>query len=178
MQSPQMYRVVVGVDPTATSGGDEAGIITCGRAKDDYYTVSDDSRHGSPREWATAAVTAYHRTKADCIVAEDNNGGEMVEFVIKQIDPSVYVKRVHASRGKATRAEPISAIAEKGKDHHVGYFPQLEDELCTWVPGDNSPNRLDAKVWAMTELSSGGGAAISTNQPVAPSVWGYEEKRF
>ena len=80
----------------------------------------------------------------------------MVEMVIKQIDPSVNVKRVHASRGKATRAEPIAAIAEQGRDHHVGSFPALEDELCLWIPGDASPNRLDAKVWALTELGAGG----------------------
>jgi len=85
-------------------------------------------------------------------VAEDNNGGEMVEAVIKQVDPSVIVRRVHASRGKATRAEPIAAISEQGRDHHVGSFPALEDELCLWMPGDASPNRLDAKVWAITEL--------------------------
>jgi len=149
---PDLSRVVVGVDPTASSMGDEAGIITAGIANDHYYTIADDSRQGSPQEWATAAVTAYHRHKADAIVAEKNNGGEMVEAVIKQVDPNVNVKLVWASRGKETRAEPIAAIAEQGRDHHVGCFPQLEDELCLWTPGDKSPNRLDAKVWAMTEL--------------------------
>lgn len=149
---PDLSRVVVGVDPTASSMGDEAGIITAGVANNHYYTIADDSRQGSPQEWATAAVTAYHRHKADAIVAEKNNGGEMVEAVIKQVDPNVNVKLVWASRGKETRAEPIAAIAEQGRDHHVGCFPQLEDELCLWTPGDKSPNRLDAKVWAMTEL--------------------------
>jgi hypothetical protein len=147
-----MSRVVVGVDPTATATGDEAGIITTGFLGEDYYTVADDSLQGSPLQWARAAVIAYHLHKADCIVAEANNGGEMVEAVIRQVDPHVNVKLVHASRGKQTRAEPIAAIAEKGHDHHVGSFPALEDELCLWVPGDSSPNRLDAKVWAMTEL--------------------------
>lgn len=109
------------------------------------------------------AITAYHRHKADCIVAEKNNGGEMVESVIRQAvinarmkDKTVGevpVRLVWASRGKAIRAEPISAIAEKGRDHHVGTFEKLEDELCMWVPGEASPNRLDAKVWAMTYLS-------------------------
>jgi len=165
-------RVVVGVDPTASSGGDECGIITEGKRKDDYYLLADDSLQGSPEQWAQAAITAYYRHKADCIVAEKNNGGDMVESVIKQAVinaklrgeniGSVPVKLVWASRGKAIRAEPISAIAEndpernqKGRDHHVGSFPQLEDELCMWVPGDASPNRLDAKVWAMTELVGG-----------------------
>ncbi len=152
LQSPDLERVVVGVDPSATSGGDEAGIITAGRYGDDFYTLSDDSIQGSPQTWAQAAVTAYHKFGANCIVAEDNNGGEMVEAVIKQVDPSVIVKRVHASRGKATRAEPVAAISEQGRDHHVGSFPALEDELCLWSVGDSSPNRLDAKVWAITEL--------------------------
>jgi phage terminase large subunit-like protein len=151
-----LNRVIVGVDPTATSGGDEAGIITDALSGKDYYTLADDSTHGSPQTWATAAVTAYHRHKADCIVAEKNNGGEMVEAVIKQVDLTVNVKLVWASRGKATRAEPIAAIAEQGRCHHVGTFANLEDELCMWTPGDASPNRLDAHVWAMTELSGGG----------------------
>jgi phage terminase large subunit-like protein len=151
-KSPELERVVVGVDPTATATGDEAGIVTGGKSGEHYYTISDDSVGGSPKEWATAAVTAYHKYNADVIVAEKNNGGEMVEAVIKQVDPNVNVKLVWASRGKHTRAEPIAAIAEQGRDHHVGSFPQLEDELCMWVVGDDSPNRLDAKVWMMTEL--------------------------
>lgn len=156
IQAPALDRIVVAVDPSATSGGDEAGIITGGRAKEEYYTLADDSVQGSPLTWAKAAVTAYHKYKANMIVAEANNGGEMVSTVIKQVDPTVPVRLVHASRGKATRAEPISAIAEKGHDHHVGNFPALEDELCLWVTGDASPNRLDAKVWMMTELSQRG----------------------
>ncbi len=149
---PDFSRVIVGVDPTASSSGDEAGIITAGLYKEHCYTLADDSTQGSPQVWATAAVTAYHKHKADLIVAEKNNGGEMVEAVIKQVDPKVKVKLVWASRGKATRAEPISAMSEQGRDHHVGSFPELEDELCLWIPGDDSPNRLDAKVWAYTEL--------------------------
>lgn len=164
MKAPDsMTKVVVGVDPSTTSGGDEAGIVTAGIYGNDYYTLSDDTLQGSPEAWAQAAITAYHRHKADCIVAEKNNGGEMVESVIRQAvinarmkDKTVGevpVRLVWASRGKAIRAEPISAIAEKGRDHHVGTFEKLEDELCMWVPGEASPNRLDAKVWAMTYLS-------------------------
>lgn len=166
-------RVVVGVDPTASTGGDEAGIITEGKLGNDYYCLADDSLQGSPEAWAQAAITAFFRHKADYIVAEKNNGGEMVESVIKQAVINakaagekigeVPVKLVWASRGKATRAEPISAMSEnneeknrKGRDHHVGIFALLEDELCSWVPGEASPNRLDAKVWAMTELSDSG----------------------
>ena len=165
LKHPDLSRIVVGVDPSASSGGDEAGIITVGMSGDDYYTLSDDSRQGSPQQWATAAVTAYHRNNADCIVAEKNNGGEMVEAVIKQVDKSVNVKLVWASRGKATRAEPISAICEQGRDHHVGIFEELEDELALWIPGDDSPNRLDAKVWAMTELAKLSGTVSTSDNP-------------
>lgn len=151
-KTPTLERIVVGVDPSATSGGDEAGVIVAGRSKKHYYTLDDLSLQGSPQAWARAAVVAYYKHKANCIVAESNNGGEMVEAVIKQIDPNVIVKLVHASRGKHTRAEPMAAIYEQGRGHHVGSFPQLEDELCIWVPGYASPNRMDALVWAMTEL--------------------------
>lgn len=165
LKAPEsLSRVVVGVDPSATSGGDEAGIITCGSLGEHYYTLSDDSIQGSPDTWARAAVTAYYRSKADIIVAEKNNGGEMVLSVIHQVDPKVNVRLVWASRGKATRAEPIAAIAEQGRDHHVGTFAMLEDELCMWVQGDASPNRLDAKVWAMTELSETG-VSVALNDP-------------
>jgi hypothetical protein len=175
-----MSRIVVGVDPSATSGGDEAGIITAGRQGDDYYTMADDSLQGSPEAWAQAAITAFFRHKADCIVAEKNNGGEMVASVIKQAVinaqkagqkiGNVPVRLVWASRGKATRAEPISAMSEndeernqKGRDHHVGSYPILEDELCLWQPGDPSPNRLDAKVWAITELMNIGPVETTEN---------------
>jgi len=102
--------------------------------------------------WATAAVTAYHKLKADRIIAEANNGGEMVALTIAQVDSTVPVELVHASRGKQTRAEPIAAQYEQGRVHHVGVFEALEDEMCLWIPGDASPNRMDALVWALTEL--------------------------
>ncbi len=162
IKAPDCERVVVAVDPSATSTGDEAGIITAGKLREDYYTIADDSVQGSPETWARASITAFHRSKADCIVAEKNNGGEMVASVIKQAVKNarengenigeVPVRLVWASRGKQTRAEPISVIAEHGRDHHVGVFSHLENELCMWVPGDDSPNRLDAKVWAYTGL--------------------------
>lgn len=149
---PDMARIIVGVDPSATSTGDEAGIITAGLSTD-YYVLSDDSLQGSPEAWARAAVTAYHKHEADCIIAESNNGGEMVKLTIHTVDPKVPVRLVHASRGKRTRAEPISVMYSQGRVHHVGSFPALEDECCLWVPGDASPNRMDALVWALTELS-------------------------
>jgi phage terminase large subunit-like protein len=116
------------------------------------YILEDASVQGSPQVWAKAAVTLYHKLGADKIVAEGNNGGEMITQVIRQVDPSVRVKLVHASRGKATRAEPVAAVYEQGRAHHVGKFSRLEDEQCLWMPGDTSPNRMDALVWALTEL--------------------------
>lgn len=156
IKSPDLVRIVVGVDPSGSSTGDACGIITagiCGRRH--HYTISDDSIQGSPDIWAKTACMAYHKYNADIMVAEKNYGGEMVEKVIKDTDPTVNVKLVNATRGKAVRAEPISAMTERGEDHMVGTFPELEDELCMWTPGDKSPNRLDAKVWADTELNSG-----------------------
>lgn len=152
IKSPDFQRVVVGVDPSATTTGDEAGIITAGRSGEHGYVIADDSVQGSPKTWATAAVTAYHKHKANCIVAESNNGGEMVSLTIATVDPKVPVKLVHASRGKHTRAEPVGSLYEQGRGHHVGSFAPLEDEMCLWQPGDLSPNRMDAMVWAFTEL--------------------------
>jgi len=152
IQAPELSRVVVGVDPSATSTGDEAGIIVAGRHGHQLYILADNTLQGSPLAWATAAVTAYHMHKADCLVAEANQGGEMVAQVIRQVDPRVPVKLVHASRGKQTRAEPVAALYEKGHGHHVGSFAALEDELALWLPGDPSPNRMDALVWAASDL--------------------------
>lgn len=149
---PDCDRIVVAIDPSASSTGDEAGVITAGRANKEGYVISDDSIQGSPKTWATAAVTAYHKFKADCIVAESNNGGEMIALTVATVDPHIRVKLVHASRGKHTRAEPIASVYEHKRAHHVGGFPALEDEMCLWTPGDESPNRMDAMVWAFTEL--------------------------
>ncbi len=153
--APALNTVVVGVDPSETSTGDEAGIVTAGKAGDMLYVLADDTLQGSPVAWATAAVTAYHRHKANWIVAESNSGGEMVSQVIRQVDPSVPMRLVHASRGKQTRAEPIAAIYEQQRARHVGAFLRLEDEMCLWTPGDPSPNRMDALVWAATALMLG-----------------------
>jgi phage terminase large subunit-like protein len=152
MRDSEWDMIVVGVDPSATSTGDEAGIITAAKKGSHGYTLADNSVQGSPAMWAGMAVKAYRDRKANKIVAESNNGGEMVAQVIHQVDPNVPVELVHASRGKATRAEPVSALFEKGGGHHCGYFPYLEDEMCLWQPGGPSPNRLDAMVWAMTGL--------------------------
>lgn len=152
ISGPDYDRIVVALDPSATSGGDDAGIVVCGKRAEHGYIIADETVQGSPLVWARAAVTAYHKYKADLIVAEKNQGGEMVELTIRQVNANIPIKLVHASRGKQARAEPVSAKAEKGLIHHVGTFPALEDELCLWIPGDDSPNRLDAMVWGMTEL--------------------------
>ena len=152
LKAPDLERVVVAIDPSATSTGDEVGIVTMGSLGQHIYTLSDDSLQGAPLEWARAAVAAYHRHKADRIIAESNNGGEMVAQTIKTVDPSVPMRLVHASRGKQTRAEPVSAVYEQGRGHHVGSFPRLEDEMCMWIPGMASPNRMDALVWGATDL--------------------------
>ncbi|MBW2149206.1 MAG: DNA-packaging protein [Deltaproteobacteria bacterium] len=150
---PECQKIVVALDPSTTSEGDEAGIIVTGKAGNHGYVIDDNTIQGSPLVWAKAAVEAYRKHSANLIVAEKNQGGEMVELTIHQVDPDVPVKLVHASRGKQVRAEPISAKAEKGQIHHVGSFPALEDELCLWIPGEgDSPNRLDAMVWGMVEL--------------------------
>lgn len=155
MKAPELIRIVVGIDPAVTSneGSDETGIIVAGLGRDNHgYILDDVTVKASPEKWARAAATAYYTHKADRIIGEVNNGGDMVEFTIHTVDRNVPFKAVHASRGKVIRAEPISALYEQKKVHHVGTFPELEDQLCEWVPGGKSPDRLDALVWALTEL--------------------------
>lgn len=150
----ELSRVIVGIDP-AGGGADATGIVVAGECNGIYYVMEDASINASPQEWAEKAATVYHRYKADRVVAEQNFGGEMVEATLRNVDDSISFKAVHASRGKAVRAEPIAALYEQGKVHHVGTFPDLEDEMTYWTPGDpKSPDRMDALVWAMTELST------------------------
>lgn len=154
-EPPPMTRVVVAIDPSATSteSADEAGIVVAGVNWAGHgYVLADGSLRASPMAWAGAAVALYHAWRADRIVAESNNGGEMVAAVIHAVDPSVPVTLVTASRGKQTRAEPVSAMYEQGRVHHAGTFPELEDQMCTWTPGEKSPDRMDAMVWALTDL--------------------------
>lgn len=154
-KTPDLIRIVVAIDPAASSKrtSDENGIIVAGLGADYHgYTLGDRSLQGSPLEWAREAIAAYHTRQADRIIGEQNNGGEMVETTIRTVDANVSYMSVYASRGKAIRAEPIAALYEQGRIHHVGTFPELEDQLCQWVPGDDSPDRLDALVWAYTEL--------------------------
>ncbi len=153
--APELVRVVVGVDPAASSSEDAAdtGIVAAGLGANGHgYVLADSTAHGTPAEWARAAIGLYYSTRADRIVGEVNNGGEMVGYTLMTVDPTVSYKAVRASRGKYTRAEPIAALYEQGRVHHVGTFPDLEDQMCTWVPGEESPDRMDALVWTLTEL--------------------------
>ena len=147
---PDFVRVVVGIDP-----GHDAGIVVVGRSADGTaYVLDDVSITGDPDVWASQAVAAYHRHRAHVLVPERNHGGEMVETTIRHVDARVAVKTVWASHGKYARAEPVSVLYTKGRVKHVGVFGALELEMCGWVPnaGHPSPNRLDALVWALTEL--------------------------
>jgi predicted phage terminase large subunit-like protein len=156
---PNMERVVVAVDPEATSGEQsaETGIIVVGRGVDkNGYILADRTIRGTPAVWGRRAIEAYATWNADRIVAESNNGGEMVRAVLQSIDPGVPIKLVWASRGKITRAEPVSALYEQGKVFHVGVFPELEDQMCSYTGESGpSPDRMDALVWALTELMVG-----------------------
>lgn len=148
-------RIVVSIDPAITSeeGSDETGIIVSGLGPDDHgYVLEDLSGKLTPNEWARRAIDAYRRWQADRMVGEVNQGGDMVESIIRHVDPTISYKPVHATKGKYTRAEPVAALDEQGRVHHVGSFPALEDQLCNWVQGDPSPDRLDARVWGITEL--------------------------
>jgi len=155
-----LSRVVVAVDPAITSGddSDETGIIVAGLGHDRRgYVLADLSTRMSPIEWARRAIGAYHEHKADRIIAEANQGGDMVSTVIRTVDPTVPVTLVHASRGKRTRAEPVAALYEQGKVTHCAPLPELEDQLCSYTgdPGESSPDRLDALVWALSGLMLG-----------------------
>jgi phage terminase large subunit-like protein len=155
-ECPQLIRVVVGMDPSVTGNetSDETGIIAGGIAANGHgYILQDASLQASPAEWARAGVRAFYANKADRIVGEVNNGGDLVEVNIRTVDRNIPFTAVHASRGKAIRAEPVAGLYEQGRIHHVGTFPQLEDQMCDWMPGAaKSPDRMDGLVWCIWEL--------------------------
>lgn len=163
--APDMARVVVGVDPPATSTGDACGIVVAGQCAAGRAWVLDDASvvGRSPEGWAAAVASVATQWRADRVIAEKNNGGDMVESVLRAVDVGMPVRLVHASRGKVPRAEPVAALYEKGRVHHVGAFPALEDEMCGLIAGGayegpgRSPDRADALVWALTELMLGKG---------------------
>ncbi len=176
-QAPaELKRVVVSVDPAVSNnaGSDETGIIVAGiGGNDHYYILEDLSGRFAPHDWAKVAVAAYHRHKADRIIGEKNQGGDLIESTIRTGDPNVAFRSVHATRAKAVRAEPISALYEQGRCHHVGTLPTLEDQMCNFSSDFDrsragySPDRVDSLVWGLTELSG---------QVAAPFVWVVGDK--
>jgi phage terminase large subunit-like protein len=171
--TPELRRVVVAIDPAGSSrpDSDETGIVTAGVGKcrckggeeEHGFVLADDSGRYSPEGWARAAVNAYERHKADRIVAEKNFGGDMVEQTLRSVDRNVSFEAVTASRGKAVRAEPIAALYELAKIHHIGSHARLEDQMCEWSPMTDSysPDRVDALVWALTSLDLGARPYVS-----------------
>jgi len=159
-EAPDLRRVVVAIDPavTAKDDSDETGIVVAAIGVDGRgYVLADRSGRYKPDEWARVAMRAFDEFKADRIVAEGNQGGDMVAHVLRTAWADAPIRIVHASRGKVARAEPVAALYEQGRVSHVGAFPLLEDQLTGWSPGGPSPDRLDALVWALTELFLGKG---------------------
>lgn len=164
---PELERLVIAIDPavTNTEKSDETGIVAVGCAKNahtgemEYYVLEDGSLKASPSQWAKRAVELYDDYEADRIVVEVNNGGDLVESVLRAENVSLPITSVRATRGKIVRAEPVAALYERGLVHHVGVFPELEDQMCNFCGADkeSSPDRMDALVWGLTELSSGSG---------------------
>jgi phage terminase large subunit-like protein len=161
---PELRRVVVGVDPAVSSGDESAewGIVCVAEGASPsgqewpphYYVLDDLSGRYTPNDAAKVVVSSYKAYKADRIVAEVNNGGDLVEAILRNVDHAFAYKAVHASRGKLTRAEPIAALYEQHRVHHVRTFGMLEDQMCDCVPmTSKSPDRMDALVWALTELT-------------------------
>jgi phage terminase large subunit-like protein len=164
-KAPALIRVVVAIDPAMTSseGADETGILVAGKDEDGRgWVLADASGRYQPAEWAKIAISAYRAHGADRIVAEVNNGGDMVEATLRMVDPNASFSAVRASRGKITRAEPIAALYEQGRVRHLGVFAQLEDQMCGFTSDahataasrslSHSPDRVDALVWALTDL--------------------------
>lgn len=170
---PPLQRIVVGVDPPGSATGAECGIVSAGvdnQHPPHFYILDDRSLQGSPDTWGNEAVAAYRTRSADRMIGERNFGGDMVESTIRTVDPDVSYRDVVSSRGKLLRAEPVAALAEQGRLHHVGSFGALEDELCSYEGTGPSPNRMDAMVFAVTELMQRGSyeASAMTTATVLP----------
>ena len=159
-----LTKIIVAIDPAVTnnSDSDETGIVVCGLGLDDrYYILDDVSGKMTPDAWAKTAVNAYHKHKASRIIAEVNNGGDLVERLLRTVDKNIPYKAVTATKGKVIRAEPISALYEQKRVSHCGIFSKLEDQMCSFTgEKSNSPDRLDALVWALTELSKSSMTAL------------------
>lgn len=154
--APDCVRIVVGVDPPASSASsaDECGIVAAGEGVDGLiYVLADRSRpRAKPADWARRVAALYEQVKADRVVAEVNQGGEMVASVLHQVAPHLPVRQVRATRSKRVRAEPVAALYEQGRVRHAGLFAELEDQMCTFTGKGKSPDRLDALVWAVSDL--------------------------
>ncbi|MGA9795784.1 MAG: terminase family protein [Rhizomicrobium sp.] len=152
---PKLARIVVAIDPPVSLAGDECGIVVAGRdANEELFVLADRSVAGlTPSGWASRAIDAFEEFHADAIVAEANQGGEMVRTILRQQLSSAPIRLVHATRDKQTRATPFAALYEKGRVHHVGSFAALEDQLCQFDGSGHSPDRLDALVWALADLA-------------------------
>ncbi len=158
---PELLRIVIGVDPAVSSGekSDLTGIVAAALGDDgEYYVLCDRSMRGTPLEWARKTDAIYRELNADLVVGEVNNGGELVGALLGRVNHALPFKAVRASRGKIVRAEPVAALYERGIVHHAGSFPELEEQMCSYTAasGEKSPDRMDALVWALTELSAGG----------------------
>lgn len=152
-----LVRIVVAIDPavSALEDSDETGIVVAGLTKAGHVIVLGDlSLKDTPANWAKVAIAAYRANQADRIIGEVNNGGDLVERNIRTVDPNVSYRAVRASRGKMVRAQPVAALYEQGRVHHVGFMPKLEEQMCSYVPGvtRDSPDRMDALCWAVTDL--------------------------
>jgi len=157
---PELAKIVVAIDPATTSKAtsDEVGIVCAGIGIDGrYYVLADRSGIMSPDAWGNRAINLYKEFNADRIIAEVNNGGDLVETVLRTIEPHISYTAVVASRGKITRAEPVAAMYEQGKVSHIGNFEELETQCSEYIPGDKSPDRMDALVWAITYLMENSG---------------------
>lgn len=157
---PELLRIVIGVDPAVTGGesSDLTGIVAAGAGTDgEYYVLADRSLRGSPEQWLRQVDALYRELAADRVVGEVNNGGELISALLTGFNRALAFKAVRASRGKLVRAEPVAALYERGVVHHVGEFPELEEQMCSYAPGRaaKSPDRMDALVWAVTELAAG-----------------------
>ncbi len=178
-EAPDLVRIVVAVDP-AGGGTAETGIVVAGVGRDGHgYVLADVSVRGTPNEWARRVADAFHSFEADRVVAEKNFGGDMVEATLRMADRNLPVKLLTASRAKIPRAEPVAALYEQGRVHHVGVFDKLEDQMCTWEPdsGQASPDRMDALVWAISELMVSGRYVNKLAMPVSlpkQTVWRIE----
>lgn len=152
---PELEKIIIGVDPSGSKNGDEVGIVTAGKDFSGYiYVIKDNSGGYTPYQWGNTVASSYHNLKADRVAAERNYGGDMVKSTIQNVDKTVRVTDVTATRGKEVRAEPVLALYEQGMVYHMLGLNKLENEMLTWVPGvSKSPNRIDALVWAITELS-------------------------